>query len=85
MFYLPENAIGTILFFLLLSRQRTLMFVMILIIPGEQKVSMNRQRPQVFQLLLLLAYILESAMVIDVFSSASSTIVSTQASMKKGK
>jgi hypothetical protein len=43
------------------------MFAMILIIRGEQKVSMNRQKRQGFQLLLLLAYILESAMVIGVF------------------
>jgi hypothetical protein len=44
------------------------MFAMILIIRGEQKVSMNKKKWQGFQLLLLLAYILESAIVIGVFS-----------------
>jgi hypothetical protein len=39
------------------------MFAMILIIRGEQKVSMSRQKLQAFQPLLLLAYILGSAMV----------------------
>lgn len=50
--------------FLFLSRQHTLMFAMTLIIRGEQKVSMNKQKLLVFQLLLLPAYIQESAMVI---------------------
>jgi hypothetical protein len=45
-----------------------LMFVMIPIIRGERKVSMNKQNLPVFQLLLLLAYILESAMIVSVFS-----------------
>ena len=40
-------------------RHHTLMFVMMLIIRGEQKVSMNRRKLVVFQLLLLQAYVLE--------------------------
>lgn len=54
--YLPQNVNR---FFLSLYRHHTLMFVMILTIHGEQKVSMNKQKLPVFQLLLLLAYILE--------------------------